>query len=133
MTPISCRTTFSSRLVTWSALTISSCVLHTLRSMSRGRMVFCVTSALARGVCGCLRQPHQTERATPERMEHVSSQQRPRQVARVKDSSDPNKFYRADKLLEEVMDARMAEKGVSEELKVRTAVASPAAAHDVAL
>ena len=33
----------------------------------------------------------------------------------VKDSSDGNKFYRADKLLEEVMDARMAEKGLSSE------------------
>jgi glycyl-tRNA synthetase (class II) len=30
----------------------------------------------------------------------------------VKDVKDPNKFYRADKLLEEVMDAKMGEKGV---------------------
>ena len=35
----------------------------------------------------------------------------------VKDAKDPNKFYRADKLLEDVMDARMAAKETSPELK----------------
>ena len=35
----------------------------------------------------------------------------------VKDALDPNKFYRADKLLEDVMDARMAAKEATPELK----------------
>ena len=35
----------------------------------------------------------------------------------VKDAKDPNKFYRADKLLEDVMDARMAAKECTPELK----------------
>ena len=36
----------------------------------------------------------------------------------VKDSKDPKIFFRADKLLEDVMDQRMSEKGVSEEKRV---------------
>jgi len=36
----------------------------------------------------------------------------------VKDTGDPNKFYRADKLLEEIMDAKLAEKDVTEEKRV---------------
>lgn len=48
----------------------------------------------------------------------------------VKDSKDTNRFWRADKLLEEVMDARIAEKGVSaEQAKEYTQVKAQADAY----
>ena len=48
----------------------------------------------------------------------------------VKDSKDANRFWRADKLLEDVMDARIAEKGVSaEQAKEYTQVKAQADAY----